>query len=150
MSKKLLSSKTSTLMSPPASPPMSPSRTALRRASWPVGTSLNEIVAALQQLQLTQANPAPSCWNLQLGDALFGSPRCTAAGFNAGFCSLPSTPTVAGTSGRGLGWADDADGGLRVESGRALRAKIFEKLSKECVVERAEAAPPMPAPEVVK
>ncbi|CAL9182117.1 unnamed protein product [Musa hybrid cultivar] len=158
ISKKLMSSKTSTLMSPPVSPPMSPSRTALRRASWPVGTSLNEIVAALQQLQLTQANPAPSCWNLQLGDGLFGPPRCTAAGFNAGFCSLPSTPTMAGTSGGGLGWADDADGGLaegeepveRVESGRALRAKIFEKLSKECVVERAEAAPPVPAPEVVK
>lgn len=65
---------------------------------------------------------------------------------------------MAGTSGGGLGWADDADGGLaegeepveRVESGRALRAKIFEKLSKECVVERAEAAPPVPVSEVVK
>ncbi|RWV83260.1 hypothetical protein GW17_00055162 [Ensete ventricosum] len=144
ISKKLMSSKTSTLMSPPVSPPMSPSRMALRRASWPVGTSLNEIVAALQQLQLTQANPAPSCWNLQLGDGPLGSPRCTAEGLNSGFCSRKDKAAVR----RGL--AEGEEPVERVESGRALRAKIFEKLSKECVVERAEAAPPTPAPEVVK
>ncbi|CAL9067114.1 unnamed protein product [Musa banksii] len=163
ISKHLMSSSpTSTLMSPPISspsnsPPMSPSTAALGRASWSLGTSPNEIVASMRQLQLSKAKSAPSSWGFQLGSTLFGSPRGTGTGFRADLCGLPSIPTTPGTCVGGLAWLDDMGGGSaegeepveRVESGRALRAKIFEKLSKECcVAKRAEAAPPMPAPDV--
>ncbi|WOL09095.1 zinc finger CCCH domain-containing protein 2-like [Canna indica] len=157
------SSPTSTLMSPPLSPPsesppLSPSTTALRRASWPVGTSMNEIVASLRQLQLSKVKSLPSSWGLQAVNGAFGSPRGAGAGFRAGFCSMPATPTTttAAMSNGGVGWFDGVDGGFaeeaepveRVESGRALRAKLFEKLSKECVMERTAAAPSMAAPDV--
>ncbi|THU52388.1 hypothetical protein C4D60_Mb10t03470 [Musa balbisiana] len=166
LSKHLMSSSpTSTLISPPMSPPsdsppMSPSTAALRRTSWSMRTSLNEIEFSLRQLQLSKVKSSPGSWGLQVSSETFGSPRGTAAGFRAGFGSLPTTPTATGAAlgGGGLGWFDGADAGYadgkepveRVESGRALRAKMFEKLSKECVLERADAdaAPSMPAPDV--
>ncbi|WOL01810.1 zinc finger CCCH domain-containing protein 2-like [Canna indica] len=137
------SSPTSTLMSPPLlpsseSPPMSPSTTALRRVSWPVGTSMNEIVASLRQLQLSKVKSLPSSWGLQAVNGTFGSPRGAGAGFRARFCSMPTTPTTTtvAMSNGGVGWFDGVDGGFaeeaelveRVESGRALRAELFEKL----------------------
>lgn len=122
-------------------------------------TSLNEIEFSLRQLQLSKAKSSPGSWGLQVSSEAFGSPRGTAAGFRAGFGSLPTTPTATSAAlGGGLGWFDGADAGYaggkepveRVESGRALRAKMFEKLSKECVLERADAdaAPSMAAPDV--
>ncbi|CAL9061159.1 unnamed protein product, partial [Musa banksii] len=164
LSKHIMSSSpTSTLISPPISPPsdsppMSPSTAAIRRASWPMRSSLNEVVASLRQLQLNKVKSDLSSWGLQVGGGAFGSPRGSGAGFRAGFCSLPTTPTTASAavSGGGVGWFDGMDSGFtegeepveRVESGRALRAKIFEKLSKECVTERANAAASTPAPDV--
>ncbi|WOK96981.1 zinc finger CCCH domain-containing protein 2-like [Canna indica] len=156
------SSPTSTLMSPPMSPPsdsppVSPSTAALRRASWPVGASMNDVVASLRQLQLSKAKSLPSSWGIQLGNGLFGSPRGATPPFRAGFCSLPTTPTTTGMGGSGVAWFDGVEGGLpeeeepmeRVESGRALRAKLFEKLSKECVAERGGgAAPSISAPDI--
>lgn len=121
-------------------------------------SSLNEVVASLRQLQLNKVKSDLSSWGLQVGGGAFGSPRGSGAGFRAGFCSLPTTPTTASAavSGGGVGWFDGMDSGFtegeepveRVESGRALRAKIFEKLSKECVTERANAAASTPAPDV--
>ncbi|XP_074559048.1 zinc finger CCCH domain-containing protein 2-like [Curcuma longa] len=138
---RLSSSPTSTLLSD--SPPASPSTAAFLRASWPPGpgTSISDVVASLRQLQISKANSLPSSWGLQTGNAFFGSPRG-----KSGFSSLPTTPT---TSTGEMGWLEAADATYsnleepaeRVESGRALRAKIFEKLSKECVVDRSGAPP---------
>ncbi|XP_042396920.1 zinc finger CCCH domain-containing protein 2-like [Zingiber officinale] len=149
------SSTTASLMSPRLSsptsdsPPTSPCTTGLRRASWPPGTSINDLVASLRQSQISQVKSLPSSWGLQPGNSLFGSPRA-----KSGFCSLPTTPT---TLTGGMGWLDAAEGTSfpkgeepeeRVESGRALRAKIFEKLSKECVVERSVASLAPATPDV--
>ncbi|XP_020089197.1 zinc finger CCCH domain-containing protein 2-like [Ananas comosus] len=131
------SSPTSTLMSPPVSPPsesppMSPGAAAaaaaaagVRRASWPaVGASVGDLVASLRQMQLGKVESPPSAWGFRGG-----------GGFTpVGFCSLPTTPTRAvGGGGRmeKVNPEGDAEAVERVESGRALRAKIFEKLSKE-------------------
>ncbi|WOL14031.1 zinc finger CCCH domain-containing protein 2-like [Canna indica] len=138
LSKYLMStSPTSTLMSPPTSPPSdspptSPRSKVLRQASWPGSSSLTEIVASMQQLQLSMAKSAPTSSAFTLSNSFIRSPRGTAPGFKSEFCSLPSTPVATVTM---------VDGGEepveRVESGRALRAKMFEKMSKECVTERA-------------
>ncbi|KAG6497283.1 hypothetical protein ZIOFF_041129 [Zingiber officinale] len=145
ISKHLISSSpTSTLPLSPSSdsPPMSPNTAAFRISSRPVGSSINEIVASLRQFQLSKANAFPTSWGLQAGNSSFPSPRSKVS-----FCSLPATPTAVPG---GVGWFDGVDGvGFaaeyeeegpveRVESGRALRAKIFEKLSKECVMERTD------------
>ncbi|PKA63669.1 Zinc finger CCCH domain-containing protein 2 [Apostasia shenzhenica] len=117
------SSPTSTLVSPPASPPRdsppaSPSAVGVRRASWPAGSAVNEVAASLRKLRLSKVSSMPSSWG--------------------GFCSPPPTPSRPATaSGRGGSFLD-LDGFPeeevhveRVESGRALRAKMFERLSKE-------------------
>ncbi|OAY84414.1 zinc finger CCCH domain-containing protein 2-like [Ananas comosus] len=160
------SSPTSTLLSPPLSPPsesppISPSGSAaaaaaLRRASWPVaGASMNELAASFRTMQLSKVKSAPSSCGFQLGGA-FGSPRGSAGGFGGGFWSLPSTPTKESAVGGGLiaGFGDGAELGLvgeeppvqRVESGRALRAKMFERLSKDCAVAKSDT--PTPTPDV--
>ncbi|XP_008798608.1 zinc finger CCCH domain-containing protein 2-like [Phoenix dactylifera] len=159
VSKNLFSSSpTSTLISPPISPPsesppMSPSGgPGVRRSSWPV----NEVLASLRQLQLSKVRSAPNSWGYGMGGgAGFGSPR-GGTGFRAGFCSLPSTPT-AGAVGGGAVFLEGPEGGSleeeeaveRVESGRPLRAKMFERLSKDSVLEKPDAATPAgPAPDV--
>ncbi|XP_010925500.1 zinc finger CCCH domain-containing protein 2 [Elaeis guineensis] len=143
-SKNLMSSSpTSTLISPPISPPsesppMSPRGVpAVRRASWP----MNELLTSLRHLQLSKVNAAPSSWGYGMsGGAGFVSPR-SGAGFGVGFCSLPSTPTRAALVGGGAGFVDEEEPVERVESGRALRAKMFERLSKESILGKAEVAP---------
>ncbi|XP_039125431.1 zinc finger CCCH domain-containing protein 35 [Dioscorea cayenensis subsp. rotundata] len=143
------SSPTSTLISPPVSPPSDspPMSPVVRRA--PVGASVNEVLASLRQLQLSKAKSAPSSWGLQMGCGL-GSPRSPAVRAGGGFSSLPATPTRSSVGGSG--WFDRWDGGHvdeppmeRVESGRALRAKMFERLSKESGMERPETGSPAPA-----
>ncbi|WOL08192.1 hypothetical protein Cni_G16944 [Canna indica] len=141
LSKNFVSSPTSTLISPPKSPPrdsppISPSGARLRRGSWPMSSSVNEIVASLRQLQLNRADSMPSSWGLHMTNGGFTSPRGALAGFNTGFCSLPSTPTAATA-----GWPEEEEPAERVESGRALRAKMFERLSKDSIFDRADATP---------
>ncbi|PQQ10681.1 zinc finger CCCH domain-containing protein 20 [Prunus yedoensis var. nudiflora] len=71
-----------------------------------------------------------------------------------GFCSLPSTPTrVPGRSG--IGYLDFCEEGCeeepameRVESGRGLRAKMFERLREENSLGRVESGPSGGAPDV--
>ena len=161
------SSPTSTLVSPPrsppseSSPPMSPD--ALRRGSWPgVGSPVNEVLASLRQLRLGAGGgsprSAPSSGSSFLaggsgGGYPFGSPKSPAAGLY----SLPSTPTcrpspvtVTTASGATIMTVDRLNLGLigdeeepvmeRVESGRALREKVFERLSKEATVPNDTAA----------
>lgn len=99
--------------------------------------SVPEIVASLRQLQLNKVKTTiPSAWGFQLGGSGAGSSRLNMT--QPGFISLPATPTLAVTH-PGLGYFDawEKNGCQeepvmeRVESGRDLRAKIFEKLSKE-------------------
>lgn len=133
--------------SPPSeSPPMSPMTTSnsMNSLSRSLGSnSINEIVASLRQLQLNKVKSMPSSWGLQMNSPGVGSPRLGMP--RPGFCSLPSTPTR--TVGRpGMGCFDAWEKGgceeepvmERVESGRDLRAKMFEKLSKENPLDRFE------------
>ncbi|CAH2056779.1 unnamed protein product [Thlaspi arvense] len=111
------------------SPPMSP-MTARSLGSG----SVNEMVLSLRQLQLNKVKSMPSSWGPQMGSR-FGSPTLSIT--RPVFCSLPSTPTsTTSRSVRSLDLWDKI--GLeeepvmeRVESGRDLRAKMFEKLSRE-------------------
>ncbi|XP_043707196.1 zinc finger CCCH domain-containing protein 20-like [Telopea speciosissima] len=169
----LLSSPTSTLISPPLSPPsdsppMSPSSPLSRSfgsnsvnefmsPSSPLSrsfgsNSVNEVVASMRHLQLNKAKSSPSSWGVQMGCG-FGSPRVGST-LRPGFYSLPSTPTQAPTRG-GTSYLDIWERGCgveeeppmeRVESGRDLRAKLFEKLSKENSLERVDS--PSSAPDV--
>lgn len=98
---------------------------------------MNEIVASLRQLQLNRAESMPSSRGLHLGNAGYVSPGGAAAvGFDTAFRSLPSTPV-----GVTAGWPEEHPPAERVESGRALRAKMFERLSKDGIFGKAEAAP---------
>ncbi|TVU17087.1 hypothetical protein EJB05_33100, partial [Eragrostis curvula] len=169
----MMSSPTSTLVSPPRSPPsesppMSPDAAgALRRGSWPgVGSPVNDVVTSLRQLRLGGGSPrsAPSGASfLSAGGYPYGSPKST-----AGLYSLPSTPTgpspvtVTTSSGAAVMTVERLNLGLleevepvmeRVESGRALREKVFERLSKDTTVTNdaaatADGAAPAAAPDV--
>ncbi|TKY60808.1 Zinc finger CCCH domain-containing protein 49 [Spatholobus suberectus] len=115
-------------VSPPAeSPPMSP----MTRSG---AASVNEMVASLRNLQLGKVKSLPSSWNV-MGSSGFGSPRGPV--IRPGFFSLPTTPTQAPARG-GVNYFDLWDQSCeeepvmeRVESGRGIRARMFEKLSKE-------------------
>ncbi|PWZ11458.1 Zinc finger CCCH domain-containing protein 35 [Zea mays] len=159
------SSPTSTLVSPPRSPPsesppMSPdaAAAALRRGAWPGagGSPVNEVLASLRQLRLGgggggSPRSAPSGGSFLAGGYPFGSPKSP-----AGLYSLPSTPPtrpcpvmVTTASGATIMTVERLNLGLlvdeepvmeRVESGRALREKVFERLSKESAVPNDTAA----------
>ncbi|URE45260.1 zinc finger CCCH domain-containing protein [Musa troglodytarum] len=114
----------------------------MRRGPWHAGSSANEILASLRQLQLSRAESAPTSWGLQVGSGGFASPRgALFAGFNAGFCGLPSAPTGPVLTCGDSRWLEEEEPAERVESGRALRAKMFQRLSKGSTFEKAEAAP---------
>lgn len=133
-------------VSPPTSPrgespPMSPMPVSLSRSAG--SCSIHEMVASLRNLQLGKMKSLPSSWNVQVGSPSgFGSPRGSL--LRPGFCSLPATPTRAPAC-PGIGYLDAWDKVCeeepvmeRVESGRDLRAKMFEKLSKENLLDREE------------
>lgn len=127
--------------SPPTeSPPMSPispmrvnSVQSLSRSLGSGVGSINEMVASLRQLQLNKIKSMPNSWGLEPGFSPpgVGSPRVQM--IRPEFCSLPNTPTRVVTR-PGIGYFDAFEEEPvmeRVESGRGLRAKMFEKLSKE-------------------
>ena len=141
------SSPTSTLLSSPPksptsdSPPLSPDgAAALRRGSWPgVGSPVNDVMASLRQLRLAKQQSSPSAgWSNYPGSAVgYGSPKGA-----QGFYSLPTTPMSAPTTASSsfmaanleplnLRFLDDDEPVQRVESGRALREKVFERLSRD-------------------
>ncbi|XP_047050928.1 zinc finger CCCH domain-containing protein 2-like [Lolium rigidum] len=142
------SSPTSTLLSstpkspPSESPPMSPD--ALRRGSWPgVGSpGVNDVMASLHQLRLSKAQSSPSggwtnSYHLSAA-AAYGSPKG-----GGGLYSLPTTPMATSTPAAtfmanleplNLRFMDDDEPVQRVESGRALREKVFERLSRDGAV----------------
>ncbi|PKU82144.1 zinc finger CCCH domain-containing protein 2 [Dendrobium catenatum] len=131
------SSPTSTLISPPmsspaSSPPVSPSGVRIRRATWQMGSAVNEVIASLGKLHLRK-----------IGGGLSAS----VVGFRPMFCSLPSSPPPAATAAVGRGWLDvervrEKDEVVAwVESGRPLRAKMYERMSKESGLTRPETGP---------
>ncbi|KAI7989260.1 Zinc finger CCCH domain-containing protein 20 [Camellia lanceoleosa] len=126
-------------VSPPSeSPPLSPS----------LGSnSINEMVLSLRQLQLNKVKSMPSSWGLQMSGSGFGSPRLSMT--RPTFCSLPSTPTRTPTR-KVIGPFDLEEEPVmeRVESGRDLRAKMFEKLSRENPLDRVDPKHPSPGPDV--
>ncbi|KAF8393470.1 hypothetical protein HHK36_021714 [Tetracentron sinense] len=138
--------------SPPSeSPPMSPNSPVLSRSLG--SNSVNEMVASLRHMQLSKMKASSWGVQVQVGSG-FGSPRGST--LRPSFCSLPSTPTQTPTRS-GIGYFDLLEGGCeeepameRVESGRDLRAKIYEKLSKENSVERVDShgSAPVHAPDV--
>jgi hypothetical protein len=122
-----------------------PAAAALRRSAWPGvdGSPVNEVLASLRQLRLGGGSPrsAPSGGSFLAGGYPFGSPKSP-----TGLYSLPSTPPtrscpvmVTTASGATIMTVECLNLGLLVdeepvESGRALREKVFERLSKESVV----------------
>lgn len=134
-------SPTSTLVSAPFSspsdsPPVSPVGPT-RRAL--MSNTVNEVLAfSLRQLQLNKVNS--SSWGTQLG----GSTGSRGSDLGPVFCSLPSTPNEPMTKMSGLGCMDIWEGEEameRVESGRNLRARLFERLSSENSMEMGSATP---------
>lgn len=125
--------------SPPTeSPPMSPMTTnSFNSLSRSLGSnSVNDVMASLRQLQLNRLNSMPSSYNVQMGSPVLGSPRRPVT--LPGFCSLPATPTGDSTRPRNRcfdlwekGECEEEPVMERVESGRDLRVKMFERLSKE-------------------
>ncbi|XP_047308389.1 zinc finger CCCH domain-containing protein 20-like [Impatiens glandulifera] len=106
------------------SPPMSP----MNLLSRSVGSSsINEVVASLRQLQLNKMKTMPPAW---IG---YQTPRALIQ--QNGFNSLPTTPTQSR-----MIWEEPAM--ERVESGRDLRVKMFEKLSRENPLNPSFAADP--------
>ncbi|KAJ1421040.1 Zinc finger, CCCH-type [Sesbania bispinosa] len=138
-------------VSPPAdSPPMSPMTQSLSRSLG--SSSINEMVASLRNLQLGKVKSFPSNRNISMGSPGFGSPRGSV--LRPGFCSLPTTPTQAPTRS-GVSYFDLWEQSCeeepvmeRVESGRDIRAKMFEKLSKENSLDRSGSGPSGGAPDV--
>lgn len=136
---------------PPAdSPPLSPMTQSLSRSLG--SSSINEMVASLRNLQLGKVKSLPSSRNAPMGSPVFGSPRGSM--LRPGFCSVPTTPTQVPTRA-GIGYHDFWDQCCeeeppmeRVESGRDLRAKMFEKLSKENSLGRVETSPSSGGPDV--
>ncbi|KAA0061507.1 zinc finger CCCH domain-containing protein 20-like [Cucumis melo var. makuwa] len=117
------------------SPPQSPIIKSLNRPHAP--SSINEMIASLRNLQLNkelckvQSPSSSSSWNVQVGSPVFGSPKDSTT--RSGLPSLPETSTPPG-----IRYLDFWELGIgeepameRVESGRDLRAKMFEKLRKE-------------------
>lgn len=135
-------SPTSTLFTPPISPPsesppMSPNTSSLSR---PTGAnSMNDVLASLRHLQLSKMK------SVQMGGSALLSPRGVST-LRPVFNSLPNTPTqILNRSGIGkVNFWDSVDSVVeepvmdRVESGRDLRAKMFEKISKENSLDRVD------------
>ncbi|CAN0901408.1 Zinc finger CCCH domain-containing protein 20 [Linum grandiflorum] len=121
------------------SPPMSPmTQSPLSRSLG--SNSINEMVASLRNLQIGKVPSLPSSWNVQVGGggggggSLYGSPRAGSI-LRPGFCSVPTTPTRTPS---GLRYHDFWDKVCeeepameRVESGRGIRERMLERLSKE-------------------
>lgn len=148
---------TSPPLSPRAesSPPISPM--AAQPFSRSLGSpSINDVVASLRNLQLNKVKSLPCSYSPQVGgsSSVYGSPR--GAGIRPGFSSMPTTPTQSLTR-TGIRYSDFWDKACeeepameRVESGRDLRARMFERLSKENSLVGVEANPFVPsgAPDV--
>ncbi|KAJ0740132.1 putative transcription factor C3H family [Helianthus annuus] len=132
------SSPSETSTPPSESPPMSPMDGSLSRSLGSV--TVGDMLTSLRRLQLNKTPSMGSPWSMQMGRVV-SSPR-------SGFYSLPSTPTRPVTR-PSLGFSEIWEEGRveeepvmeRVESGRDLRVKMFEKLKKENSLDRVDPNP---------
>ncbi|KNA18312.1 hypothetical protein SOVF_072110 [Spinacia oleracea] len=123
--------------------------------------TVGDIVASLRNLQLNKVKSMPTSWGSHpihgSSSPVFGSPRGVGAATamsRAGFFSLPTTPTrprVGYWDAHDFGPEEEAPVMERVESGRELRARMFEKLSKENPLDGSgsplSASAPAPGPD---
>ncbi|XP_059276733.1 zinc finger CCCH domain-containing protein 20-like [Lycium ferocissimum] len=131
--------------SPPSEPVSPMTANSLSRSLGSNSNSVNEVMASLRQLQLNRLNSMPnSSWNgVQMGSPRLGSPRRVVT--RPGFMSLPATPIGDPTRPRNRCfdlWEEEPVM-ERVESGRGLRVKMFEKLSKENPLDGVDPDPKM-------
>lgn len=136
------------LYSPPSSPttdspPVSPSRNSVFGLAESMrGLQINKVRMGLSP----GLSMSPPAWGPKMGSG-FGSPRSPSS-LRPGFMSLPTTPIQAPTRcGRTAYdiWqtcSEEEPVMERVESGRKLREKIYEKLSKENSLDRVESGIP--------
>uniref|UniRef100_J3KX78 C3H1-type domain-containing protein n=1 Tax=Oryza brachyantha TaxID=4533 RepID=J3KX78_ORYBR len=137
------SSPTSTLMSPPKSPPsesppLSPDgAAAIRRGSWPgVGSPVNDVLASFRQLRLSKVKSSPSGgWSYPASSTTAAAgppppppPRAPPGG------GPPASSFMANLEPIDMGLIGEEEPVQRVESGRALREKVFERLSRDGAV----------------
>ncbi|KAJ6842242.1 putative zinc finger CCCH domain-containing protein 2 [Iris pallida] len=114
-----------------ATPPMSPSG-----ESQPPSAAVNELLSSLRKMQLEKVKSMPPTLTSSSSPTSGSPPWGFSRAGGGGFCSLPSTPTrntssLFSNSGWDLEEEEVAE--ERVESGRALRMKLYEKLSKDVV-----------------
>ncbi|CAL0312531.1 unnamed protein product [Lupinus luteus] len=129
--------RTKTLQLIPSTESNSPPTMNSPSESPPISPMTQSMVSSLRNLQLDKMKSLPSSWNIPIGSPRFGSPRGPV--IRPGFCSLPSTPTMQPPVRAGFNCFEVWDSSCceeepvmeRVESGRDIRAKMFEKLSKE-------------------
>ncbi|KAK4762850.1 hypothetical protein SAY86_008618 [Trapa natans] len=127
------------------SPPLSPMAKSLS-TSLGSGSVSDLLAASLRGIQLGKVKSLPPSWASQ-----YGSPRGSI--LRPSCFSLPTTPTQVQV-GLGFGYFDqwENSSGLleepameRVESGRGLRARMFERLSKDNPLELGQGSPKEPA-----
>ncbi|KAF7148669.1 hypothetical protein RHSIM_Rhsim03G0235400 [Rhododendron simsii] len=121
----------------PESPPVSDS------LSRSLGS--NSLSVMVRRLQLNKVKSMPSSWGVQMGSPRFALTRPV-------FSSLPTTPTNRIGSFdhfEKVGSGSEEEPVMeRVESGKGLRAKMFEKLSRENPLDRVDPAPASWGPDV--
>ncbi|KAL1210664.1 Zinc finger CCCH domain-containing protein 49 [Cardamine amara subsp. amara] len=127
------------------SPPMSPrgdsesSPMTTQSLSRSLGSySINDVTTSFRNLQLNKVKSFPHNNQLRCYQSGFGSPRGSILG--PGLHSLPTTPTRPGNLDI---WEYEEEPVMEqvVESGRELRAKMLEKLSKENCMGRVDPDP---------
>ncbi|KAG2240073.1 hypothetical protein Bca4012_022824 [Brassica carinata] len=126
--------------SPPVSPRADSGSQSLSRSLG--SNSINDVVSSFRNLQFEKVKSFPTSYNspLRSYQSGFGSPRGSILG--PGFQSLPTTPTRPGNMDIWENGLEEEPAMERVvESGRELRAKMFEKLSKENCMDRVEPDP---------
>ncbi|CAI0381019.1 unnamed protein product [Linum tenue] len=134
-------------VSPPEtdSPPMSPMTTQQTLSRSLGSNSINEMMVSLRNLQLGKVKSLPSSWigagGGGGGGSGYGSPRAGSL-LRPGFCSVPTTPSGLGYSADFWDKVCEEEPAMeRVESGRDIRARMFEKISKENMLERGDPSP---------
>ncbi|KAJ4880505.1 Zinc finger CCCH domain-containing protein 49 [Raphanus sativus] len=125
-----------------SSPPVSPRADSecSQSLSRSLGSSyINEVTTSFRNLQLERLKSFPPYYSnpFRCYQSGFGSPRGSMLG--PGFQSLPTTPTRPGNLDIWeIGLEEEPAMERVVDSGRQLRAKMFEKLSKENCMDRVK------------
>ncbi|CAL1354865.1 unnamed protein product [Linum trigynum] len=107
--------------------------------------SINEMMVSLRNLQLGKVKSLPSAWigagGGGGGGSRYRSPRVGSL-LRPGFCSVPTTSSGLGYSADFWDKVCEEEPAMeRVESARDIRARMFDKISKENMLERGGPRP---------